>query len=332
MELRSRVLVVDGDSDFSAGVLGGPAARRLSGRAGAHGRRRVAGGGSAASRARGHRDPPTRDIRVIEIARELRERHGEGLAIIFVSAARTDETDKVAGLLLGADDYLPKPVRFDHLIARVRRLVARLGVGRRARRIAPDPTRAGDTRPPRGRARTTGNRRPALHYAQDGRETHRAHPEQAGRTQPRTGHRASPTRRPQRRPGRGRANPPQLARQPPRRIRLVSRPEGVGDRCGHRRSPADSEACAGRADRGPGVRRRAVDSFLALASIAEQKRGRYRPFPRIRAAPQQPSRCRRAFRFRLVAALSAAFELGSRKTTLGGRWRLLLCGSRHPAQ
>jgi DNA-binding NarL/FixJ family response regulator len=31
----------------------------------------------------------------------------------------------VAGLLLGADDYLPKPVRFDHLIARVRRLVAR---------------------------------------------------------------------------------------------------------------------------------------------------------------------------------------------------------------
>jgi two-component system nitrate/nitrite response regulator NarL len=31
----------------------------------------------------------------------------------------------VAGLLLGADDYLPKPVRFDHLLARVRRLVAR---------------------------------------------------------------------------------------------------------------------------------------------------------------------------------------------------------------
>jgi DNA-binding NarL/FixJ family response regulator len=29
----------------------------------------------------------------------------------------------VAGLLLGADDYLPKPVRFDHLLARVRRLV-----------------------------------------------------------------------------------------------------------------------------------------------------------------------------------------------------------------
>jgi DNA-binding NarL/FixJ family response regulator len=59
-----------------------------------------------------------------EISRELRERYGEELPIIFVSAARTDETDRVAGLLLGADDYLAKPIPFDHLLARVRRLVA----------------------------------------------------------------------------------------------------------------------------------------------------------------------------------------------------------------
>ena len=58
-----------------------------------------------------------------EICREFRERYGEDLPIIFVSAARTDETDRVAGLLLGADDYLPKPVRPDYLLARVRRLV-----------------------------------------------------------------------------------------------------------------------------------------------------------------------------------------------------------------
>src|SRR5213078_1111954 len=31
---------------------------------------------------------------------------------------------RVAGLLLGADDYLVKPIQFDHLLARVRRLVA----------------------------------------------------------------------------------------------------------------------------------------------------------------------------------------------------------------
>jgi two-component system, NarL family, nitrate/nitrite response regulator NarL len=58
-----------------------------------------------------------------EICREFRERYGEDLPIIFVSAARTDETDSVAGLLLGADDYLPKPIRVDHLLARMRRLV-----------------------------------------------------------------------------------------------------------------------------------------------------------------------------------------------------------------
>jgi DNA-binding NarL/FixJ family response regulator len=60
-----------------------------------------------------------------EICRELREQYGEDLPIIFVSAARTDETDQVVGLLLGADDYLAKPIPFDHLLARVRRLVAR---------------------------------------------------------------------------------------------------------------------------------------------------------------------------------------------------------------
>jgi DNA-binding NarL/FixJ family response regulator len=59
-----------------------------------------------------------------EICRELRERYGDDLPIIFVSGTRTDETDRVAGLLLGADDYLPKPIQFDHLLARVRRLTA----------------------------------------------------------------------------------------------------------------------------------------------------------------------------------------------------------------
>ena len=32
-----------------------------------------------------------------EICREFRERYGDALPIIFVSAARTDETDRVAG-------------------------------------------------------------------------------------------------------------------------------------------------------------------------------------------------------------------------------------------
>jgi two-component system, NarL family, nitrate/nitrite response regulator NarL len=59
-----------------------------------------------------------------EICREFREQYGDALPIIFVSAARTEETDRVAGLLLGADEYLAKPIQFDHLLARVRRLMA----------------------------------------------------------------------------------------------------------------------------------------------------------------------------------------------------------------
>jgi DNA-binding NarL/FixJ family response regulator len=56
-----------------------------------------------------------------EISRELKDRHGEELPIIFVSGERTDAYDRVAGLLLGADDYLVKPFDPDELLARVRR-------------------------------------------------------------------------------------------------------------------------------------------------------------------------------------------------------------------
>jgi DNA-binding NarL/FixJ family response regulator len=61
-----------------------------------------------------------------EVCRRLREAHGEGLPIVFVSADRTESSDRVAGLLLGADDYLAKPVEPDELLARVRRHIVRL--------------------------------------------------------------------------------------------------------------------------------------------------------------------------------------------------------------
>ena len=56
-----------------------------------------------------------------ELYRELRDRLGESVPIIFVSGERTDSYDRVAGLMLGADDYLVKPFDPDELIARVRR-------------------------------------------------------------------------------------------------------------------------------------------------------------------------------------------------------------------
>jgi DNA-binding NarL/FixJ family response regulator len=60
-----------------------------------------------------------------EICRELRERFGEGLPIVFVSGDRCESADRVVGLLIGADDYLAKPVDPEELIARLRRLIAK---------------------------------------------------------------------------------------------------------------------------------------------------------------------------------------------------------------
>ncbi len=60
-----------------------------------------------------------------EVCRELRERYGDSLAIVFISGERTAALDRVGGLLLGADDYLNKPVDPAELITRVRRLVER---------------------------------------------------------------------------------------------------------------------------------------------------------------------------------------------------------------
>ena len=60
-----------------------------------------------------------------ELCRSLRDRFGEALPIIFVSGARTDPLDSVAGLMLGADDYIVKPFEPGELIARVRRALTR---------------------------------------------------------------------------------------------------------------------------------------------------------------------------------------------------------------
>jgi DNA-binding NarL/FixJ family response regulator len=58
-----------------------------------------------------------------EVCRVLREELGEELPVLFLSGARTESYDRVAGLLVGADDYVVKPFAVDELLARVRRLV-----------------------------------------------------------------------------------------------------------------------------------------------------------------------------------------------------------------
>jgi two-component system, NarL family, nitrate/nitrite response regulator NarL len=65
-----------------------------------------------------------------EVCRQLRDEFGNRLAIIFVSGRRTESFDRVAGLLLGADDYLVKPFTPGELLARVRALVRRAAPAR----------------------------------------------------------------------------------------------------------------------------------------------------------------------------------------------------------
>jgi DNA-binding NarL/FixJ family response regulator len=67
-----------------------------------------------------------------EVCRQLREGFGDEISIIFVSGERTEPFDRVAGLLLGADDYVVKPFDEGELLARIRSSVRHLGSGSRA--------------------------------------------------------------------------------------------------------------------------------------------------------------------------------------------------------
>ena len=62
-----------------------------------------------------------------EVCHELHDRFGDGVSVIFLSADRTEPYDRVAGLLLGAVDYIVKPFNSDELLARVRSALRRSG-------------------------------------------------------------------------------------------------------------------------------------------------------------------------------------------------------------
>ncbi|MBI3240962.1 MAG: response regulator transcription factor [Chloroflexi bacterium] len=73
----------------------------------------------------------------IEVARRLRA--ADNVPIIMVTA-RVDETDRLIGLELGADDYVTKPFSAREVVARVRAVLRRA----EAAPVSPDIVRAAD--------------------------------------------------------------------------------------------------------------------------------------------------------------------------------------------
>jgi DNA-binding NarL/FixJ family response regulator len=65
------------------------------------------------------------DISGYEVCRALKDQFGDAVGVIFVSGDRTETSDRVAGLMIGADDYMGKPLAADELVARASRLARR---------------------------------------------------------------------------------------------------------------------------------------------------------------------------------------------------------------
>jgi DNA-binding response OmpR family regulator len=73
------------------------------------------------------------DIDGVDVCRRLRQ--VSDVPIIMLTA-RSDESDRVLGLEMGADDYMPKPFSTRELVARMR------AIGRRTRTAPPQPAAA----------------------------------------------------------------------------------------------------------------------------------------------------------------------------------------------
>jgi DNA-binding NarL/FixJ family response regulator len=117
-------LVVDSDEQYRGSLS------RLLTRAG-HETREVATGEETLEAARAERpalivlEVSLPDTSGYTICRQLRDEFGDGLPIVFISADRTESFDRMAGLLIGADEYLAKPCSSDEFVWRVQRLISR---------------------------------------------------------------------------------------------------------------------------------------------------------------------------------------------------------------
>jgi len=113
------------------------------------------------------------DMDGLEVCRRVRagiETHNgqspqSGIPILMLTA-RGDATDRVVGLELGADDYLPKPFEPRELLARLRALLRRSGAGGGGRAAPDEVLRFGRMEIDRGarEVRVDGEPRPLTSY------------------------------------------------------------------------------------------------------------------------------------------------------------------------
>jgi DNA-binding response OmpR family regulator len=75
----------------------------------------------------------------LELCRRIRQTPALSMVPVIFLTAKTTESDKVIGLELGADDYIPKPFSPRELVARVRAVLRRF-----ERPLAPAIVKAGD--------------------------------------------------------------------------------------------------------------------------------------------------------------------------------------------
>lgn len=140
-DLRAtRVLIVDDDAAVCSLLSDylGPLGYAIDSAAnGALGLEKALGGGYAAM---------ILDVRLpgmngIEVLRRLRERSS---VPVIMWSSMGDEPDRVAGLEIGADDYLPKSASPRELLARLRSVLRRSALAQQARDDRPEPHAVGD--------------------------------------------------------------------------------------------------------------------------------------------------------------------------------------------
>lgn len=119
--MADEVLIIDDDARLAAmlgdylGSNGYSTARAGTGRAGVEEVRRRAPDAVIL-------DVMLPDIDGFEACRQIRAFSD---VPVLMLTAKGDETDRIVGLELGADDYLPKPFRMEELVARLRAIVRR---------------------------------------------------------------------------------------------------------------------------------------------------------------------------------------------------------------